>query len=154
MGLIVGAVCNAFASLWALLAILVASAVDFQDMSDDIGVNGGGFVITILSLVFCSMPSCILQVFAWRWTYWVPESAATPAKTVVLPKIADLPTLVGAGKNSAPVASKKDVEAGVVGNEQNPKDMDGVVENMQMHSSTYICRVNSTRPMHCYRWEG
>jgi len=128
--LILGASCSAAASLWALLAIIVASTLDFKEMSDDIGVNGGGFVVTILSLVFCSVPSCVLQVFAWRWIYWMPETASTPARTVDLPKIADLPTLVTPRIDADLVASKRDVEAGVVGNQQNQKDMEGVIENM------------------------
>jgi len=122
--------CNAFASLWALLAIIVASTLDFKDMSDDLGVGGGGFVITILSLVFCSVPGCVLEVFAWRWTYSTPETAATPAKTGDLPKVVDLPTLVSTRTDSERVASKRDVEAGVVGNQQNQTDMEGVIERM------------------------
>merc|ERR1712151_1419348 len=128
--LILGVSCNAFASLWALLAIIVASTLDFKDMSDDIGVTGSGFVITILALLFCSVPSCVLQVFAWRWTYWIPEAAATPAKTGDLPKAADLPTLVSKRTDSERVASKRDVEAGVVGNQQDQNDMEGVIEKM------------------------
>merc|ERR1712110_1174678 len=98
--LMLGVACNAFASLWALLAIIVASTLDFKDMSDDLGVGGGGFVITILSLVFCSVPGCVLEVFAWRWTYSIPETAATPAKTGDLPKVVDLPTLVSTRPDS------------------------------------------------------
>merc|ERR1712093_603268 len=128
--LILGASCNAFASLCALLAIIVASTLDFKDMSDDIGVNGAGFVLTILSLMCCSLPSCVLQVFAWRWTYWIPEAAATPGRAVDLPKVGDLPTLVSPRVDSERVAAKRDVEAGVVGNQQNHEDMEGVVERM------------------------
>merc|ERR1712232_1309130 len=93
-GLLIAAVsCNAAASLCALLAAIVASTLDFGDLGENVGVNGGGFVLTILSMVLCLVPGIVLEVLAWRWAYQVPATTAA-ARPVDLPKVAELPNLV------------------------------------------------------------
>jgi len=111
--LILGASCSAAASLWALLAIIVASTLDFKDMSDDIGVTGGGFVITILSMVLCLVPGIVLEALAWRWAYLLPANTIPAAHPQGLPEVADLPNLVGAKQpeSDLPKTQRDDVEA-------------------------------------------
>jgi len=102
--------CNVIASFWALLAIIVACTFDFGELGEKIGAGGGGFVLTILSMVFCFVPSAIIETFAWRWAYRLSPDAntSTSKQDVVVtdtPKVIDLPTLVGnaSGCNSGAV---------------------------------------------------
>merc|ERR1712232_277278 len=100
--LILGVSCNIF-----------ASTLDFKDMSDDIGVTGGGFVITILAMVLCLVPGIVLEALAWRWAYLLPANTIPAAHPQGLPEVADLPNLVGAKQpeSDLPKTQRDDVEA-------------------------------------------
>merc|ERR1712113_1371400 len=92
--------CNVVSSLWALLAIIVACTFDFGELGEKVGAGGGGFVLTIVSMVFCFVPSAILEAFAWRWAYRLSLDASTSTskqEDVVTdtPNVIDLPALVG-----------------------------------------------------------
>jgi len=113
-GLLIAAVsCNAAASLCALLAVIVASTFDFGDSSEDVGVNGGGFVFTILSIVLCLVPSIVLDALTWRWAYVLPANTTPAAHPQDMPEVADLPNLVGAKQLESDLykTQRDDVEA-------------------------------------------
>jgi hypothetical protein len=76
--LVVSALCKTFAFVFALLAVVAASTLDFDESSTGIGVGGAGFALTIVSMVLCLFPSAVLELFAWRWTYWCSSSVAIP----------------------------------------------------------------------------
>jgi len=121
-GLLIAAVsCNAVASLCALLAVIIASTLDFSDLNENVGVNGGGFVFTILSMVLCLVPGTALVALAWRWTYLLPAETSTPARPADLPKVADLPNLVSTKPSESEVSKTQhggDIEAAAAGRKQ------------------------------------
>jgi len=113
--LVGGLSCSLFALLWSLLAVIVASTLDFKDKSNDIGVGGAGFVLTILALVFWLIPSIFLVALVLFWDYRAPAVASTATATVP-PKVADLPNLVTPRTEGLESKEKcADIEAAVVG---------------------------------------
>jgi len=126
-GLLISAVsCAAFASLWALLAAIIASTLDFGDLNENVGVNGGGFVLVILSMVLCLVPGIVLEVLAWRWAYQVPATT-TAARPVDLPKVAELPNLVSPTvlpERKASAIPRGDFETAVIGCQQSGADLE------------------------------
>jgi len=93
--LVMGACCKAVAIFWALLAVIVAATLNFSAMSDDIGAGGAGFVLTILSFLLCLLPGALLECWAWKQTYCTFSGMDSGKNPVVLPKVGDLPSLIG-----------------------------------------------------------
>jgi hypothetical protein len=88
---------NAFASLCAFVATCIAPSLEFGNM-DGVGAAGAGYVLTILSMIFCLWPAIILECYVWRKVYYLSSG---PAETKASsPPEANLPTLVGAGSST------------------------------------------------------
>merc|ERR1712048_95875 len=85
-----------FASFCAFVAACIAPSLEFQQIGNGaIGASGAGYVLTILLMIFFLWPAIALECIVWKRTHWI--TSETPAETKVqLPKISELPTLVGA----------------------------------------------------------
>jgi hypothetical protein len=92
--LTVSIISNAFASLCALIATCIAPSLDFGNM-DGVGAAGAGYVLTILSMIFCLFPAIILECCVWRKVSCL--SSGTAETKASSPPDSKLPTLVASG---------------------------------------------------------
>jgi len=116
--------CKAFASFCAFVATCIAPSLDFEGIGGEVGAAGAGYVLTILSMIFCLWPAIVLECIIWRRTYWLtsetrvetPGTKAVSVGKASSPKDGILPTLVGSTPAFKGDASKSqnaaDLEAG------------------------------------------
>lgn len=82
--LIMVSCCSAgITSIWALIAVIVAATLEWDDLSEDVGLSGAGAICTILLMVMCCWPSVVLEILYLRQN----SGAATTSVVESLPTL-------------------------------------------------------------------
>merc|ERR1712151_47079 len=85
-----------FGSFCAFVAACIAPSLEFKQIGNGaIGAAGAGYTLTIVLMIFLLWPAIALECIVWKRTYWITSETSSETK-IQLPKISELPTLVGA----------------------------------------------------------
>merc|ERR1712226_1624531 len=83
-----GSCCSAgLASLWAFIAVMIAAALKWGDVNDDVGLSGSGAICTILLMVMCCWPSVVLEILYLRQNSGVTTTVVESLPTLMRPQV-------------------------------------------------------------------